>query len=124
MAQWKSPSDLWRRLRIDARRMRLQPTEAELTFWEAVRAKRFYGLKFRRQHVIGSFIVDFYCRELQVVIELEGGIHAASRSRDLAREKDLKASGLRVMRFTNGDVLNDLPGVLARISGEFGIDRR
>ena len=74
-------------------------------------------MKFKRQHRIGRFIVDFYCRELRLVVELEGGIHDRNDQRiyDAMRFDELEARRLRVLRIRNEEVLNDVEGVLRKI---------
>ena len=106
---------LWPDLNPAARSMRGNPTPAEELVWEQVRNRRFHGLKFRRQHPVDRFIVDFICPEKSVVVEIDGSIHLSTGPEDQAREKVLESHGLRVVRFTNDEVLNDLEGVLARL---------
>lgn len=76
--------------------------------WQLLRAKRFMNLKFRRQHVIKSYIVDFYCHEIGLVIELDGSQHGVEDAieYDAERTKFLEALGLKVVRYWNHDVLN------------------
>ncbi|MGH9443219.1 MAG: endonuclease domain-containing protein [Thermoanaerobaculia bacterium] len=95
--------------------MRLRPTRAEEILWDAVRANRVDGHHFRRQHVVGRFIVDFYCRSAALVIEVDGEEHARSEVRDHERDVVLHAKGFDVVRFSNRDVETDLTGVLKRI---------
>jgi very-short-patch-repair endonuclease len=90
-------------------------TPAECVLWEAVRGNRLAGLRFRRQQVIDGFIVDFYCHAARLVIEIDGGIHEAQQGHDIARDQILAGRALRVIRFTNDDVLNDLQDVLRQI---------
>jgi very-short-patch-repair endonuclease len=73
-------------------------------------------MKFRRQHPVGKYIVDFYCDEARVAIELDGGQHAISSKYDAQRTEELKRQGIRVFRFWNNDVLGNLDGVLERIA--------
>ena len=91
------------------------PTSAESLLWEAVRAKRAGGYKFRRQQPIGAFIADFYCDALRLVVEVDGPIHEGSVAYDSERDAYFASRGLRVIRFRNEDVLNDLPGVVSKI---------
>jgi len=81
--------------------------------WQQLRAHRFHGLKFRRQHPIGRFIADFYCHAARLVIELDGDAH--DRERDAERTRYLQERGYRLVRFRNAEVLRDLPAVLAAI---------
>jgi very-short-patch-repair endonuclease len=73
------------------------------------------GFRFRRQHIIDRFIVDFYCPEARLVIEVDGAVHRSTEERDSARQEWLENLGLRVLRFANEAVMNDLPGVIAAI---------
>ena len=90
-----------------AKTMRHNSTDAEHLMWQLLRAKRFMNLKFRRQHVIAPYIVDFYCHELGLVIELDGSQHGIDDSveYDVERTKFLEALGLTVVRYWNHDVL-------------------
>ena len=100
------------------RELRRNQTEAEKTFWMHVRHKRFYGMKFFRQYSAGSYVLDFYCPELKLAIELDGGQHTQDDNQeyDAARSTYLKAQGIDVMRFWNHNVLRDAKSVLARIA--------
>ena len=92
------------------RALRQRTTEAEKVLWEYLRAHRFGGLHFRRQHAIAQkYIADFYCAKLKLVIELDGEIHQKpdTREYDAHRTKDLESLGIQVIRFTNEDILND-----------------
>jgi len=83
--------------------------------WQFVRAHRFGGLKFRRQHAIGPYIVDFYCASLRLVVEVDGPIHANQAHEDENRQRYLEHLGLEVLRFSNDEVLNDPASVLDRL---------
>jgi very-short-patch-repair endonuclease len=86
--------------------MRKAPTDAERALWLRLRHRQIDGLKFRRQVPIGPFIVDFFCRDAGLVIELDGSQHAeACAAYDRRRTVWLEGHGLRVLRFWNGDVL-------------------
>lgn len=100
-----------------ARRGRRDMTPAEKALWAALRGKKLGGLKFRRQHPLGPFILDFYCPARKLVVELDGAGHAeqGQKSYDAARTERLNDYGCRVIRFRNEEVLHDLPSVLARI---------
>ena len=76
------------------------------------------GNRFRRQHPIGKYIVDFACPALGLVIELDGGQHAMQEAADAARTIDIAGRGYRVIRFWNSDVINNLPGVVEAIRQE------
>jgi very-short-patch-repair endonuclease len=98
-----------------ARAMRRAPTPAESALWRGIRKRHRGGLKFRRQHPHGRFVLDFCCPELKLVIEVDGGVHESQRQRDACRTAALEAEGYRVIRFDNKDVLHHLPWVLDRI---------
>jgi very-short-patch-repair endonuclease len=99
-----------------ARELRRNMTPAERLLWNALRANQLDGLHFRRQQVIDGYIVDFYCHAAGLVVEVDGPIHDGQRAEDAERDQVLEAGGRRVLRVTNGQVDDDLPGVLRRIS--------
>jgi len=86
--------------------MRRVPSAAEALAWELLRGRKILGLKFRRQQVIRGFIVDFYCAERRLVLELDGEIHDSpeAKSADAERTRVLQTLGLRVVRLRNADV--------------------
>lgn len=90
-----------------AREMRQRPTPAEDFAWELFRDRRFLGLKFRRQHQIGNYIVDFYCHEKRLVVELDGPVHESDERRTTDRNRDayLESLGLTVVRIRNKHML-------------------
>ena len=95
-----------------ARQNRNNPTPAETLLWQKVlRGKQFGQHKFLRQKPIGPYIVDFYCAELHLVIEVDGDSHAEQATDDVQRTAYLNKLGLSVRRYTNRDVLNNLPGL-------------
>ncbi|MFW2080487.1 endonuclease domain-containing protein [Acinetobacter guillouiae] len=98
-----------------AKSMRHDATDAEHLMWQLLRAQRFMNLKFRRQHVIEPYIVDFYCHELDLVVELDGGQHNTDVgvANDSERTQFLEALGVKVIRYWNDDVLNQTEVVLA-----------
>jgi len=98
------------------RELRRKQMSAEELFWELVRDRRFMQLKFRRQHQIADYVVDFYCHEHRLVVELDGGVHAERRKRDHKRDAWLESQGFRVLRFTNEELFEDPQSVLARIA--------
>ena len=100
-----------RELRERARAMRHEPTAAERKLWAPLRGGRLGGLKFRCQLPLGGYIADFACLRPRIIIECDGGQHADS-AYDAARDAWFRAQGFRVMRFWNGDVLDD-PGAVA-----------
>jgi very-short-patch-repair endonuclease len=101
--------------RRNARDLRRNPTEAERTLWRHLRQRHVAGRKFRRQHPIGRYVLDFVCLETKLVIELDGGQHADREAEDRGRTAWLEARGFRVLRFWNTEVFENLEGVLAAI---------
>ncbi len=101
-----------------AKELRKNQTTAEAIFWELLRNKQFLGLKFRRQHQIGDYIVDFYCHEKRLVIEFDGEVHDSPESQrhDGIRDKYLTSLGNEVIRLKNRELLNDPESVLERLS--------
>ncbi len=99
-----------------ARDLRAKLTLAEQVLWGALQRRQLHGLKFRCQHPVGPFVLDFYCPTCKLVIEVDGPIHELQTEQDEARTQHLAAYGYRVLRFRNGEVLNDLGSVLARIA--------
>lgn len=101
-------------LLVFAKTMRTNATDAESLMWQLLRAKRFMNLKFRRQHVIAPYIVDFYCHEIGLVIELDGSQHGTvdAIEYDAERTKFLEALGLKVVRYWNHEVLSRTDVVL------------
>ena len=97
------------------RMLRKTQTRAEAVLWQRLRSRQLNGRKWRRQQPIDNFIVDFFCAELRLVVEVDGDVHAFQEERDKARQVYLESQGLNVMRFTNDDVLTNLEGVLARL---------
>jgi very-short-patch-repair endonuclease len=99
-----------------ARRMRAQPTDAERVLWQRLRHDiALVNSHFRRQAVIGPFIVDFASRKAKLVIELDGGQHDLQEAADTQRTRTIETAGYRVLRFWNNDVLGNLEGVLSEI---------
>ncbi|MCB9740822.1 MAG: DUF559 domain-containing protein [Deltaproteobacteria bacterium] len=106
----------WRR--DVARDQRAQMSDAERALWRVVRARRLGGLKFRRQHPIGQYVADFFCAEAHLVVEVDGHHHGdpAQVQHDRARDEWMKEQGLKVLRFTVHQVLEDVEAVKERIS--------
>ncbi len=104
----------WQNLKEHARENRKNATEAEDALWQAVRNNAL-GFRFRRQHAIGRFIVDFVCIEKRLVVEVDGPIHEQQIREDAERTAILEHEGFRVIRFTNTEVLQQLPFVIGKI---------
>jgi very-short-patch-repair endonuclease len=97
---------------MQAKELRSNMSDAESRLWYYLRAKRFRGLKFRRQAPMGRYVVDFLCEEAHLVLEVDGGQHAERVEEDSARTHWLNARGYRVIRFWNSDVWENVDGVL------------
>jgi len=97
-----------KQIRLRARALRNNPTDAERAIWRQLRLWQLEGYKFRRQQPLGRFIVDFVCLEKRVVIELDGGQHAEQKEYDTERDAWLRAEGFKVLRFWNNEVLKSI----------------
>lgn len=97
--------------------LRKEMTDAERVLWSKLSGRQLCGLKFRRQYGLGEYIADFYCPELRLVIELDGGQHYLEEGKeyDAIRAEYMAAMGIRTIRFPNNEVLKNLVGVLAEI---------
>ena len=100
-----------------AEQLRQNMTEAELTLWEKLKQNKIGGYRFRAQHPIKSFIVDFYCHKAKLVIEVDGVTHNTEERKeyDINRSYEFEQFDLKVMRFTNNDVLKKTNWVLQQI---------
>jgi very-short-patch-repair endonuclease len=98
-----------------ARRLRKNLTPAEACLWSALRNKQLEGLRFRCQHPVGNFILDFYCAARKLVVEVDGEIHEQQIDYDGERTSKLAEYGYRVLRFSNEQILNNLTEVLSEI---------
>lgn len=91
---------------------------AEQLIWHKLRNKQLLGYKFRRQYSIHDFIVDFYCPKIKLAIEIDGESHfdsVQSKKIDMNRQKSIESVGIKIIRFTNHDIYNNLDGVLQEI---------
>ncbi len=111
----RTTRDLWAQIKPLAREMRKEPTVAEKALWERLRGKQVGELRFRRQHPIDKFIVDFYCAEARLVVEVDGPIHEQQQEYDALRQEFIEGLGIRVIRFANDEVLQHTDGVVERI---------
>ena len=110
--RWRASKEIQQR----ARELRKNMTEAEKELWQVLRGNRLDGLYFRRQHAIGTFILDFVCVQEKLVIEVDGGTHRGQEEYDQERTQWLeKEKGYRVIRFTNDDVLKNIHEVVEKI---------
>jgi len=98
-----------------ARELRKNMTYAETKLWKHLRRKNVKASRFRRQHPIGDYIVDFICVEKNLVIEVDGGQHSDSENYDAERTRFLNKKGYKVLRFWNNEVLNEIDVVLSII---------
>ena len=99
--------------------LRREATDAERMLWSRLRASQVNSYKFRRQHEFGGFVLDFFCASAELAIEVDGGqlVSEEGLARDAERTRFLAANGIRVVRFTNTEVLAELDAVLERILG-------
>ena len=104
------------RLTHRARAMRKDLPEPEMRLWLELRAKRFKGVKFRRQKIIGNYIADFAANEPKLVVEIDGDTHAGSEEYDARRTEVLRREGYCVVRFNNDDVMTSLDNVLEHLA--------
>lgn len=100
------------------RELRQESTESEKLLWAVLRNRKLNGLKFRRQHPLDKFIVDFYCHEKKLVVELDGNVHGekVNKEYDEARTAMLAGLNVTVLRFKNEEVINNVQGLLKKIS--------
>jgi very-short-patch-repair endonuclease len=111
---WKGASP---KIFSNAKKLRENSTEAEEKLWLAVKNNQIEGFKFRRQHPLSFYIADFYCHALKLVIEIDGAYHLTEEQQllDEERTKNIEFQGLKVIRFTNEEVLLQLPEVIGKI---------
>ena len=109
-------------LKQSARQLRKNMTDAERHLWAKIRMKQLKGYQFYRQKPIGDYIVDFFCPRAKLVIEVDGSQHLSDEMAEYDRIRDeyLSGLGLRVLRFTNTDVLTHIKGVIESIEEEIG----
>lgn len=102
---------------INAKIHRKNMTKAEMILWNELKTKKLNGYKFRRQHPIQKYIVDFYCHELKLIIEVDGGYHNEKEQieYDKIRDNILKLKGVEILRFTNEEVFKDIQNVKHKI---------
>lgn len=100
-----------------AQKLRSEMTKAEILLWNKLRENQLLGYKFRRQHPINIYVADFYCHQLNLIIELDGEYHNEENQiiKDKERTENLKFQGVRILRFTNYEVMNEIDSVLNAI---------
>lgn len=108
-------SRLRERVRVRARVLRGNATDAEALLWSRLRDRRLAGHKFRRQRPIGPYFADFACLEAKLVVELDGGQHVEAAGYDAARTLTMEREGFRVLRFWNNEVLTQTDAVCEQI---------
>jgi very-short-patch-repair endonuclease len=94
--------------------LRKNMTEAEKLLWDRLR-KTQLGVRFKAQHPIDQFIVDFYCHKAKLVIEVDGDNHRYNQEYDEGREAEIKKFGIKIIRFTNNEIFEDLNNVIKKI---------
>ena len=101
----------------NAKKLRENMTKSEIVLWEELKQKKFHGLKFRCQHPIQTFIADFYCHQLKLIVEIDGGYHedVEQTEKDKERTEIINFNDINVLRFSNDDVINNINTVLAKI---------
>lgn len=121
----KNPVPKWHELPYNAalksyaRQLRKAGNLAEVLFWLQVKKKQFLGLDFDRQKVIGNYIVDFYCKSMGVVVEIDGNSHIGKEAYDQKRDDYLHGLNLRVIHISDTEVKQNLCGVMAFLEEEF-----
>ena len=107
---WYNPS-----LKAKARRLRKQSTMSEVILWQHLKNRQLKGYRFLRQRPIDNFIVDFYCPDLRLAIEIDGATHSDKEDYDRIRQNNLENFGVRFLRFYDHDVKENIEGVLVCI---------
>ena len=103
------------KLKTFSRNLRNNPTPGETSLWKYLRTKQIKEYKFRRQVPISNYVLDFFCKELMLAIEIDGSSHAEKISRDKKRQKELESYGIEFLRFTESDVIKDSNNVALTI---------
>jgi very-short-patch-repair endonuclease len=98
-----------------ARLLREQTTQSEEILWKKLKGKQIFGLRFRRQHPIDLFIADFYCHKVRLVVEIDGEIHNFQREYDIGRTAELEKFDIKVIMFSNKEVILDVEKELSKI---------
>ena len=105
-----------------ARQLRHKSTPPEQLLWLALRNGQIAGLKFRRQHPLGPYVVDFYCHDASLVVKIDGMSHIDRLEQDQERINYLQQQGLKILRVTNQDVMDDLDAVAMGIAQAAGVE--
>jgi very-short-patch-repair endonuclease len=115
------PDDMWKgaspKIFSNAKDLRERATKAEEIMWFELRNNKLEGYKFRRQHPLHIYIADFYCHKLKLVIEIDGGYHQTCEQKelDIERTNVIEFQGLKVIRFTNEEVVSNVSSVITKI---------
>ncbi len=119
--RWDVPRDVRKRMVEVARNLRIRSTLGEQELWSALRRKQLGGRKFRRQQAVGPFVLDFYCSEERLAVEVDGSIHDDPEQAllDAERQGLMESLGIRFVRLHNDLVMNNLPAALSRITAAF-----
>ena len=106
--------------KLKRQQLRKNMTRAEFIIWQKLKCKQIEGYKFRSQYSISQFVVDFYCTELKLAIEIDGDSHFQDGAQEYDRERQafIESVGIRFLRFTNDEVYRNLEGVLEKITQE------
>ncbi|MEO8514436.1 MAG: endonuclease domain-containing protein [Ignavibacteria bacterium] len=102
------------------KKLRNNMTKAEAILWRELKSKKILGFKFRRQFGIGAYVVDFYCTELKLIIEVDGVTHCTDEEKeyDSRRESEIEQLDIKFLRFTNPEIYDDLYNVLEKIKAK------
>ena len=113
----KTMQNYAQRLKINSRNLRKKSTPHEIKLWSKIKNRSFHNLKFRRQHVIDKYIVDFICLEKKIIIELDGSQHKREKDQKYDRKRNdyLKNLGFIVLRFWNNEVNDNLNAIMLKI---------
>ena len=113
----KHPIQYNRNLKALARELRSEGTKGEAMLWlYALKARKMYGYQFNRQFPIGNYIVDFICRKLNLIVEIDGSSHISKSESDRKRQDDLEGLGYVILRFSEAEVVHRLDDVVEKIS--------
>jgi very-short-patch-repair endonuclease len=102
-------------LKVPARKLRKNMTLSETLLWQYLRKSQMLGYRFRRQEPIGNYIVDFFCRKLNLAIEIDGSSHDGKYELDMKRQREIEGLGITVLRFGDKEVKRNINGVLRGI---------
>ena len=119
MVKWHQMGDIYNKHSEKEKRQRLrhEMPKAEVILWSKLKGHHLNGLKFRRQYSVGPYVIDFYCKDLKLAIEVDGDSHFSDEAQryDRQREEFIGFFGIRFLRFTNPEVYQNLDGVLMKI---------